>query len=93
MLKTLFVGMMLAVAAPPAAEQLFGQPELLEPEKAFRISARALDDNPIDKLVVLGKRLGANSTPTWFVQSGERYSGAMPLDEVRHILDRASPKR
>lgn len=50
-------------------------------------------DNPIDKLVVLGKRLGANSTPTWFVESGERYSGAMPLDEVRHILDRASPKR
>lgn len=33
-------------AALPAAAQLFGsgQPEMLEPEKAFRISARALDE-------------------------------------------------
>lgn len=40
--------MMLAVAAPPAAAQLFGQPELLEPEKAFRISARALDARNVE---------------------------------------------
>lgn len=60
-----------------------------------RVEPQAAPDceNPIEKLVVLGKRLGANSTPTWFVESGERYSGALPLEEVRQILDRASPKR
>lgn len=50
-------------------------------------------DTPVDKLVALGRRLGASSTPTWFVESGERYSGALPFDEVRKILDAASPPR
>ena len=51
-------------------------------------------DNPIDKLIEYGKKLGANSTPTWFLETGERYSGAMPLEEVTKLLDRASaPKR
>jgi thiol:disulfide interchange protein DsbD len=38
----------LALAALPAVAQLFGQPELLEPEKAFRISARALDERNVE---------------------------------------------
>ncbi len=48
MLKRLFIGIMFAVAAAPAAAQLFGEPELLEPEKAFRISARALDERNVE---------------------------------------------
>jgi thiol:disulfide interchange protein DsbD len=49
MLKQLLVAMLFAVAALPAAAQLFGgQPELLEPEKAFRISARALDERNVE---------------------------------------------
>jgi thiol:disulfide interchange protein DsbC len=48
-------------------------------------------DNPIDKLVEIGRRLGANSTPTWFLENGERYSGALPLEKVRNLLDQASP--
>ncbi len=48
-------------------------------------------DTPVEKLVALGRKLGANSTPTWFIETGERYSGAMPLDDVRRLLDRASP--
>lgn len=36
-------------------------------------------DTPIDEIVECGRRLGANSTPTWFVETGARYSGAMPL--------------
>ena len=32
----------------PAAAQLFGKQELLEPEKAFRISARALDARNVE---------------------------------------------
>lgn len=47
-------------------------------------------ETPVERLVALGRKLGANSTPTWFVETGERFSGAMPLDEVRRALDAAS---
>jgi len=50
-------------------------------------------DNPIDRLAQFGRSIGANSTPTWFLESGERFSGAMPLDEARRLLDQASPPR
>jgi len=50
-------------------------------------------DTPVDKLAEYGRSLGANSTPTWFLESGERYSGAMSLDEVRPLLDQASPAK
>jgi len=50
-------------------------------------------DTPVEKLVALGRKLGANTTPTWFVESGERYSGAIPLEETRRILDAASQAR
>ena len=49
-------------------------------------------DTPIEKLVELGRRLGANSTPTWFLETGARYSGALPLEDVRKLLDQASKK-
>ena len=48
-------------------------------------------DTPVEKLVALGSKLGANSTPTWFLQDGRRYQGAKPLDEVIRLLDAASP--
>jgi thiol:disulfide interchange protein DsbC len=50
-------------------------------------------DNPVDNTVALGHKLGANSTPTWFVETGERYSGAMPLEAVTKLLDQASPPK
>jgi thiol:disulfide interchange protein DsbC len=50
-------------------------------------------DTPVEKLVALGHRLGATSTPTWFLQSGERFSGAMRLEDVRALLDKASPRK
>jgi protein-disulfide isomerase len=50
-------------------------------------------DNPIEKLIEYGRKLGANSTPTWFLETGERYSGAMPLEDARGLLDRASPAK
>jgi len=49
-------------------------------------------ETPIEKLVALGRRLGANSTPTWFLESGARYQGAVPLEEVRRLLDAASSR-
>lgn len=60
-----------------------------------RIQPTAAPDckTPVEKLVALGHRLGARSTPTWFVETGERYSGALALDDIRKILDEASPKR
>jgi len=39
---------MLAVAAGPAPAQLFAPQGILEPEKAFRISARALDEHHVE---------------------------------------------
>lgn len=48
MLRALALTMALALAAQTAAAQLFGTPELLEPEKAFRISARALDERNVE---------------------------------------------
>lgn len=47
-------------------------------------------DTPVEKLVALGRSLGATSTPTWFVETGERYSGAIPLEDTRRILDDAA---
>lgn len=50
-------------------------------------------DTPIEKILGLGQRLGANVTPTWYVETGERFTGAMPLDQLTQILDRASPPK
>ncbi|HZE60200.1 MAG TPA: DsbC family protein [Burkholderiales bacterium] len=50
-------------------------------------------DTPVEKLLALGRKLGANSTPTWFVETGERYSGALALQDIRKILDEASPPK
>lgn len=49
-------------------------------------------DTPIEELVQLGRRLGANATPTWFLQNGERYSGALPLRDLRRMIDGAAAK-
>lgn len=56
-------------------------------------SAKPDCDTPVEKLVALGHKLGASSTPTWFVESGERYQGALPVDEVTRLLDAASPAK
>jgi thiol:disulfide interchange protein DsbC len=47
-------------------------------------------DTPVDTLVALGRRLGATSTPTWFLQNGERYSGAMGAEKLIKLLDESS---
>jgi len=49
MLSKLILAIALAAAAAPAAAQLFGgADDLLQPEKAFRISARALDARNVE---------------------------------------------
>jgi len=49
-------------------------------------------DTPVEKLVQLGRRLGAVSTPTWFLPDGERRSGAMPLEQLLPLLDKTSSR-
>lgn len=49
-------------------------------------------DTPVEKLVQFGQHLGASSTPTWFLQDGERRSGAMPFEQLLPLLDKASPR-
>jgi len=53
-------------------------------------SAKPDCDTPVETLVALGRKLGATSTPTWFLENGRRYSGALPLSDVRRLLDEAS---
>jgi thiol:disulfide interchange protein DsbC len=50
-------------------------------------------DNPVENLVRFGRGIGASATPTWFLESGERFGGALPLEQVRRLLDEASPVR
>jgi thiol:disulfide interchange protein DsbC len=60
-----------------------------------RVEPRAKPDcdTPIEELVQYGRRIGAGATPTWFLETGERFSGARPLEETRRLLDQASPPR
>lgn len=55
--------------------------------------AQADCDTPVEKLVEFGRSIGAGATPTWFLESGERFSGALPLNETRRLLDEASPAK
>lgn len=50
-------------------------------------------ENPIEELVALGRRLGATSTPTWFLPNGEKYAGALPMSEVVPLLDATARRR
>ncbi len=60
-----------------------------------RIEPQASTDceNPIEDVIRFGQTIGARATPTWFLENGERFSGAMPLEKVRALLDDASPAK
>ena len=57
-----------------------------------RIEPAATPDceTPIEDLIVAGRNLGAVATPTWFLPTGEKYSGAMRVDELVPLLDAAA---
>jgi thiol:disulfide interchange protein DsbC len=48
-------------------------------------------DTPVERILALGRKLGANATPTWILPNGEMHSGALPIEEVRRLLDESSP--
>jgi thiol:disulfide interchange protein DsbC len=58
--------------------------ERIEPE------AKPDCENPIDALIEFGRRVGATGTPTWFLTTGEKYSGAMPMEKLVPLLDAAA---
>ena len=41
--------------------------------------------NPIAELAQFGRRIGARATPTWFLESGEKFTGSMSLDELKRL--------
>ena len=47
-------------------------------------------DTPVERLLALGRKLGAASTPTWFLRNGEMHKGAVPMEEVVPMLDAAA---
>ena len=61
--------------------------------KRVEPTAPADCENPIDELVALGKRLGATSTPTWFLPNGEKYMGAQPMSTVVPLLDATARRK
>ena len=50
-------------------------------------------DTPVEELIHLGRRLGATSTPTWFLEDGQRHSGALPLQDIARLIDAAAKRR
>ena len=55
-----------------------------------RPAAAATCDNPVDKVLELGRSLRINSTPTLILANGERIAGGLPLADMRDLLDQAS---
>ena len=47
-------------------------------------------DNPVDKVLALGKSLGVNSTPTLYLTNGEKVSGGLPAADLRELLDQVA---
>ena len=61
--------------------------------KRIEPAAKPDCETPIDELLALGRRLGANSTPTWFLPNGEKYSGAVGMSDLLPLLDATARKR
>lgn len=46
-------------------------------------------DTPIAELMEFGQRIGARGTPTWFLESGARFTGAASVKQLTMLLDEA----
>lgn len=56
-------------------------------------AAKAACDNPVEKNLQLGQKLGVNSTPTIYLANGERIAGAMEAADLRAMLDQVASSR
>jgi thiol:disulfide interchange protein DsbC len=61
--------------------------ELAAAERPKLPEAPPTCDNPVDKVVALGRRLGVNSTPTLYLANGERFSGGLRAADLRDVLE------
>jgi thiol:disulfide interchange protein DsbC len=55
--------------------------------------AKPTCDNPVDKVLALGRSLGVGSTPTLIMANGERFKGGMSADMLRTALDEVAKAR
>ena len=49
--------------------------------------------NPVDQVLVAGRKLRVNATPTLFLANGERISGGLAAADLRRLLDQSSAAR
>lgn len=59
-------------------------------QKGIEPQAKTNCENPIDALIGFGRRVGATGTPTWFLATGEKHVGAMPMEQLVPLLDAAA---
>jgi protein-disulfide isomerase len=64
-----------------------GQKHQLDQEK-LQACVQKQDDSGVRSSMAEGDKLGVDSTPTLFI-NGERFTGAVPEQELRAVLDRA----
>lgn len=57
------------------------------------VKATTTCENPIEKVAVLGKKLGVTSTPTLIFSDGTRMLGAYPAAEIEKALNIAGKKK
>jgi thiol:disulfide interchange protein DsbC len=50
-------------------------------------------DNPVEKNLELGHKLGVNSTPTLYLPNGERVAGAMSAKDLAGMLDQLASSK
>ena len=53
-------------------------------------TAEAKCDTPLDKILLLGRSLGVNATPTLYLANGERISGGLAAADLREMLDQTA---
>jgi thiol:disulfide interchange protein DsbC len=58
-----------------------------------KVPAASGCEDPLDKVLKLGRSLGVNSTPTLILANGERVSGGLAAPDLRELLDQASVAR
>lgn len=56
-------------------------------------AASAECDTPIEELLEFGWRIGVRGTPTWFVESGDRFTGAVSRATLARLLDEVHAER
>jgi thiol:disulfide interchange protein DsbC len=56
-------------------------------------AANALCENPVEKNLELGRKLGVNSTPTLYLANGERVAGAMSAKDLASMLDQLASSK